>query len=474
MQNSFEESVKQQLSEFTITPKKEIWNDIEQSLDANNNKRKAILLWLTLGLLIIGLSDMGYNHFFTYKPTTNSQQLVKKSAINNRQLNNAKSNLSISKKVNPLTQDKEKNTSSPTNKATTDNKIRLPLDVKNTNKSVRINEIKFSANDFSKQTKRNSSEHFIENTEQISGNKNNTETTKGTNFLLDTFSKAKPLISQKIATKDSSNLNNTTHSNNQQIEIIAKANSSNDSMSGKIVDLTLHQKKSRFLFEFAGGILSISNNTYNNSNLPLSTASSGSSNTTFADIRKSTLQPQKGIAIKMGVIYQQDFCKRWQFETGLNFEYIKNQQAVGLQMDSALLSDNGHYFLAGNNKTISNYAHYIQLPLKVKYELNPNSSIPFHILIGGSLGYQLQSKWLISERSNEILYYKKSLTNHILYNGFIGIGATLKNKISIDIIAEKAMSTLQEKTYNRNLPSIISLDIIIPKDLIIVNHKTKK
>ena len=474
MQNSFEESIKKQLASFEITPKKAVWDEIERSLDTDYNRKKAILIWLTLGLFIIGMSYIGYNYYLPNNKVVKSQNVLTTSITN--------CNHSITQNTLVSTAKKEKDTRPNTNG------LALLVSTKSVtkcNKVIELNKggvtlrltkqqsIINQTNKLSIQVIKKKTQPFNQNNDLVKVNNKkmsfgvdkkkvsitvNKQTSESGMRTVERTDSVRQIFSSKI--------------NNPQKYSNVVANNDSNASKTNIDSSIIKHKSSRFCLMIGGGKINVPIKTSNNS-LVASTMTGSGSYTSITDVMSNNLPTKSGIALKLGITYQLDITKRWQFETGLNYLFIQNNQPIGLQKDSSNLSDNGHYYQAGSNTFRNNYAHLLQVPLRLKYVLNPHSPLPFYVLLGGTVGYQLQSKWLVAENSNAILYYKKSLTKHLLSSGLIGFGLALKNKIGIDVTAEKALTALQFNTYNKNLVQIISLNLSIPTELILNSRKSK-
>ena len=466
MQNKFEEEIQKQLDDFALAPSNKVWGKIEDKLDTNKHK-KVITWWFSMvGILILGAGLWYYNTLSNTKNADNT--IVVTNEVTRINHNNKPTNTIIIATKNHSTDKLIKNVGSTLiAKSTFNNKKDLPL----------INKTTSTDNSLNKSNKLNATTNpnrpindantaaFNEHNQAIS-NTSSVNPTKQTVIV----NKSQSVGKNDDSSKDSIHANGTftpvetKDSTAKKVAAITIINHKEDSIAS-------NRKKGKLMITIGSGLVNILSKSPVYSNV-LSSASDPNNNPAMSNNELTTSSPTKGFSIKAGLAYQQPLARKWQLLVGLNYLYIQNTQSVGLRKDSINLSDDGHYFVAGHRSSLINYAHIIQAPLQLKYLLNSHARHPFYLLLGGSIGYQLNNKWLVAENSDAILYYKKSLASNFITSTMLGIGISLNN-ISIDIMGNQSITPLQSSNYNKKYLQQLSLNVNIPLTFFSINKQKK-
>lgn len=77
----FDGHIKKQAGEYGVEPREQVWDRIEQELDAKKKKRRAIWLWWLLPILLVGGSVATY-HYVQRNPATKEMVAQEKNPIN--------------------------------------------------------------------------------------------------------------------------------------------------------------------------------------------------------------------------------------------------------------------------------------------------------------------------------------------------------------------------------------------------------
>jgi len=186
----------------------------------------------------------------------------------------------------------------------------------------------------------------------------------------------------------------------------------------------------------------------------------------------------KGFHAAIGLSKNWILSKRWELAAGLSYRYLQNQQMTGLKKDSSYLissqanSNNkaisvNDYYLAGSQNNMTNRAHWLMIPIQVRFNLNPSSKLNWLLYGGSNLSWNFASKWLIPDQANNMLYESRPLTNIIGIHAQIGIELRNQKSQSLSLGWEKSMNSMsklnQSKQYWNQLQLQYSQPIYLKK-----------
>ncbi len=466
MQNKFEDEIQKQLDDFTLTPSNKIWGKIEANLDSNEHRKFPIWWFSVAGTIILGAGFWYYNTLSNTKNADNTVKITNKAMRINQ--NNKPTNTIIIATEEHTTYKLIKNVGATLIAKPTSNNKRV---FSQPNKTASTNNSPNTSNKLNAATKINSpiddfkiksiKEDYTANSNPslLNPSKQNAIVAK-----IQSVNKYEDLPKDSIQTNESSTSVASKDSIFKKEAVVINIKHKEDS-------ITAYNKKGKFMITIGSGLINILSKSPVYSDA-LSSAADPNNNPAMSTNERTTSSPTKGFSIKAGLVYQQPLALKWQLLVGLNYLYIQNTQSVGLRKDSINLSDDGHYFEAGYQSNLINYAHIVQAPLQLKYLLNSHSKHPFYLLFGGNVGYQLNSKWLVGANSNTILYYKKTLATNFVASTMLGFGIAI-NDLSIDITGHQSITPLQNSNYSKKYLQQLSLDVNIPLNFFSFNKQKK-
>lgn len=446
MEDKFEHQIADQVSGFQLTPSNQVWKGVVLELDKVKSKKRGIFWWMPLGLLVIGLAGW-FLFTSTEAPKIPSLELPQ---------NNVKKELS--------------------------NRSILTKDSYET-----INQISPSKEPIQKQ------DAAIVETSKTLLVQQNIQTQQPT------MSHQQPetsLSSSHITTIDSAQvfkeLNHAT-TNQQQVAvdkeespqtIIQETTTKKDSKVSSVStasQLTKKPSKSTWKLLVALGSTHLSETSLLGNSTAADRAAFANNSSAIVSGLPNTIGMEastKGFHAEIGLSKNWILSKRWEFATGLSYRYLQNQQMTGLKKDSSYLissqsnSSNkaitvNNYYLAGSQNSMTNRAHWLMIPIQVRFNLNPSSKLNWLLYGGSNLSWNFASKWLIPDQVNNILYEARPLTNIIGIHAKIGIELRNQKSQSLSLGWEKSMNSMsklnQSKQYWNQLQLQYSQPIYLKK-----------
>ncbi|OIR05424.1 hypothetical protein GALL_124750 [mine drainage metagenome] len=437
MQGKFENDIEQQLSNFSLEPSPQIWKDVEAALHPRQ-KRRGIFWWwvLPLGLLLAGGGWWFYYSNNETKININSTTIQNKKEINDDLIDDKKKQVeNIPSTVQPQ-------------KNKTDNAV-----IKTAGNNLIVRSIKNS----------NSKDDILQNKKEIADEVQQNKTTT-------TFSKKEENNSDKnkanpadsLTTIGQKNVDSIISTNEKHTTTKDKNDSAITTSSSKNnIPKTEKNKNNHWLINFGGGSLHA-----NQINLFPATAASysnvGSANPGgISNAGNQILEASTGFHFFGGIVYENNISKRWDFNTGLQYRYLQNKQSVGID---STLTGGIIYFTAANNSVKTNYAHWLQVPVMLNYNLNPSAKNKFQLIFGGSLAWAFAEKWLVTDPNNFVhpYFYNTSINNHLFINLNAGIGYNYNNRFRISLLTEQSVSPIHKQSTKKFYWQQLSLQINKP------------
>lgn len=218
-----------------------------------------------------------------------------------------------------------------------------------------------------------------------------------------------------------------------------------------------------------------------------STPSNGNTNggSSRADSTGLIVKPQAGYHLLAGVSYERSLSKRWKISGGVQYRFLSNTQKVGRGIDSTLkvlaqgayaaslnLASVNNFNYAGYSATVTNTAHWLEIPVTIEYTLNPSNKTKYYLDAGASYAWMVASKWLIPDSRYSKLYYNNDFLNHHILNWQLGLGVNTISGWKFGLKYQQSSTTVAEKFIEPHLRwQNISFYTGIP--LNIKRHSTK-
>ena len=423
MQEKFEENIEQQLSSFSLQPSPLVWQEVEAALHPKGKRRLLIWWWLPLlGLIVGGLWLMQTNEKNSSKKQETPGQEVKGQVGKEREVGGqALKSQSLNEQVNKRQKIALQENKNPQNKLKENHSTIITLSL-------------------SKQQKnQNNFTDFINNDRQTQTNKIDKEVAINIPINSSTEINITPknIDVTAIITELKDTVNKTQDSSKAIVKIAADT-----ALQKKVISKPIIKKQSWFLM-FGGGFL---NTPFNNTNYGALAASGALSSSSvppnLVANREALPQPTNCINLKIGLQYVTDLSKHWQLETGLQYVYLQNQ--LMLKNDTAVIFSNS--YIAGNNFTLTNKAHLLQVSLTLGFSFNADSKNRFSILLGGSLSWAFSQQWLIADNTNKRLYYNPSLNNKLFLGVHGGMVFNQNNRFKIALVTDYSVTPIHKNT----------------------------
>ncbi len=447
MKEKFEKNIEQRLSKFALEPSAQVWQEVELALHPRRKDRKILWWWLPLaGLLLASggwwlFSNTGKSNDNKISATNKNRKIIDRTvtidknkdsenytAITTQRVSKIKKAPVLKQKVNRISNVAQ----------TSKNRIAI-RNINRNNSTVTVME-----NNSNEITTLPSSTGAI-NERKVNDKRKEKFADTSVTAIQETKT-----FQKNIDTSISVNKNNSTASNK------------NDSSTNKVTVKKNDQKKKgnkkqNWFITLGGGLIHV-----NQSNLFSTTFPSASSfATSGTSVSTGIPAASVGFNLYSGITYQYPINKRWMLNTGLLYHYLQNKQSVG--SDSAAASSIT-YFRIGNISTKTNFAHWLQLPLSLGYNLNPSAKNKFQILLGSSLAWSVAEKWLVTD-GNHLpypYYYNASLNNRVIINLHAGINYNYKDRFQISLLAEQSLTPIHKLTTEKNYLRQFSLQIDKP------------
>jgi hypothetical protein len=478
MEDKFEHQIADQVSGFQLTPSSQVWKGVVLELDKEKSKKRGIFWWMPMGLLVIGLAS-----WFLY--TSTEASLIPNSELPQKNDKKELSNHSIStldsnKTVNQIIPSKEN------------------IEKANSNHLIVIQAQKGSAQMlYHKLTQ----PIYLNQVSKEAIQKQNTAFDQSSNALLvNQPQKQQASIKSPTATSiDSPKVfKETTHATTNQHQvavdkeessqitqtIIQETTTKKDSNTSSIPTaslLTMKPSKSSWRFQVALGSTRLSETSLLGNSTAADRAAFANNSSAIVSGLPNTIgieASNKGFHAEIGLSKNWIFSKRWELAAGLSYRYLQNQQMTGLKKDSSYMissqasSNNkaitvNSYYLAGSQNSMTNRAHWLMIPIQVRFNLIPSSKLNWLIYGGSNLTWNFASKWLIPDQANKILYEARPLTNIIGIHAQVGIELRNQKSQSLSLGWEKSMNNMskliQSKQYWNQLQLLYSQPIYLKK-----------
>jgi hypothetical protein len=447
MEDKFEHQIADQVSGFQLTPSNQVWKGVALELDKEKSKKRGIFWWMPLGLLVIGLAG-----WFLY--TSTKAPLIPKSELPQK---NVKKELS--KRLIP-TKDSIETVHQIIPSKKPIQKQDVSLDETSKTLLVQQNVQMQQPMLLHKQPETSSSHITTIDSAQVFK-----ETTHATNHQ-----------HQVAVDKEESIQINQT--------IIQETTTKKDSNISSVPTAPLPSKKSNkssWRFQVALGSTRLSETSLLGYSTAADRAAFANNSSAIVSGFPNTIgieASNKGFHAAIGLSKNWILSKRWELAAGLSYRYLQNQQMTGLKKDSSYLissqanSNNkaitvNDYYLAGSQNNMTNRAHWLMIPIQVRFNLNPSSKLNWLLYGGSNLSWNFASKWLIPDQANNMLYESRPLTNIIGIHAQIGIELRNQKSQSLSLGWEKSMNSMsklnQSKQYWNQLQLQYSQPIYLKK-----------
>lgn len=187
----------------------------------------------------------------------------------------------------------------------------------------------------------------------------------------------------------------------------------------------------------------------------------------------SNMAVNSGFHLQVGLSRHWQLAKRWEFEMGVQYRYLQNKQSVGPRKDSSLNINSlatannqptiiSNYYLNGNSSELTNSAHWLMLPILIRYNLNPSAKVKWQLYSGTNVSWSFMNNWLLPDNASQISYYSKPLSNQLLFNIQAGLSVQFLKDFTLSMGWEKSLTSLSKLKYNKNYWNQYNLEFSKP------------
>jgi hypothetical protein len=431
MQERFEKNIEQKLNEFNIEPSPQIWQEVETALH-EKRKRRVVAWWWTglCGLVLLG----GGIFIATNQLNKSDNQITKENEVHKPvqqqvlQENNSLQNKELKDEVineestviHQSIIQKEKTNTVVVTKSINNNKAE-----KDKSTDVFIIDLKIGLKENKNITTIEADKNIVVEKENVQSSVTGTKGISDSTEIVVTNADSAVKKDSAIAKTKTDSSNNTTKKEEKK-------------------------KKHQWLLTAGGGLSYVNGNGFLTGGNSYGSLLYNNAPQVGSGARTpSTVSlPQPGYFLLLGATYEQTFNKRWKGYAGLQYRYINNKQVA----DSSYT-------------TVTNYSHWLQLPVSIGYTFNPSSKNKFQFLLGGSVAWAFAEKWLVTDQLTGSYYYNSSLNNHFIFNIHTGLQYNVENKWMIAFMLEQSLTPIHNQISNKYYWQQLSLQASIPFSL---------
>ncbi len=471
MQEEFEKNMEQHLGNFSLQPSPMVWKEVDAALRPERKRRLAI--WWLMPLLLLLAGSTGYLFLYNGKEMPAKNQV----AVNNKKTNN-----------NSITGNNNNLPHQPAQKVTAQiAKLTKSSAQQHLKMLITKNEATKMAALIAKLSNTNTATHKQSFTKQKTLQNGVPENKFGTNgavndgvrtlqqqagineatkFAEDTKGTNRPTTTDKTnhTTTKSAAAINVADALKTPIATLKKVDSLTAATKKTITKIS-NTKKHQWLVTAGSGALHVGENTlFNNNSAEKAFASSNSNvqppggglGVAAGQNVYPLAAPTNGFQLTTGMQYQQLLSKRWKLNTGLQYRYLQNKQLVkndttpffqSLGVVDRFVSSFSN--TSGKIVTVTNHAHWLEVPLTFSYALNPTSKNRVSLIAGGAVAWAFAEKWLISDAANSNFYYNTSLNNKLLFNVNAGLSLDMNSKLQIACMAQQSLTPIHKNTTDK-------------------------
>lgn len=481
MEDQFEHQIADQVSGFQLTPNAQVWKGVVLELDKEKSKKRGILWWIPLGLLVVVLAGW-FLFTSTEAPLIPNSELPQKN--DKKELSNhstpSKDSIAIVNQIRPSKEPIEKANSTQLTAAPSQQGPAQIVHFKKTQPN-HPNQVSKEATEKQNITVEQSSNAFLVQQPQ--------QQQSSTRLPTITTIDSPTVFKETTPTVINNNPNNQViidkQENNQISQTILPENptkkDSNISSLPTTSILTKKPNKSSWRLQVALGSTRLSaTNLLGNSTATDRAAFANNSSVIVAGFPNTIgiEASKKGFHAEIGLSKNWVISKRWELAAGLSYRYLQNQQMTGLKKDSSYLissqsSSNNKaiavtgYYLAGSQNSLINRAHWLMVPIQIHFNLNPSSKINWLLYGGSNLSWNFASNWLLQDQANNIIYEARALTNVFGMHLQWGIQIRNQHAQSLSMGWEKSLNSMskliQSKQYWNQLQIQYSQPINLKK-----------
>lgn len=423
MQKEFENNIEKKLSNFSIEPSPQIWEDIEKALHPQRTYRGAFWWWFSLmgfiSSFIIWQTILLTQHKANYNTTTVQLQKRDKNSVTTLNENNV-----------PTIVEKKQTTSLPKQK---ENKTAVK---------------KVAQKDFPS-TKSIFPFNNNENNLSVAITNNNTQATEEklyTPTIIVDAEKIKLIDFNKELITSNLGIKNPDSSNAQSNNYIPK----------KVV------AKRKWFWTINAGLLSVNTILPGYSSAASINYNSGATGAILPPQTTTNISNQnKGFHLDAGVLIEQTINRHWSFLTGATYSYQQNSQTAGDRVDSTLGTSN-YFFNTGKNNTVINYAHTIKIPFLFNYYINAKHNKNWYFFTGINTEFLLFNNWLIADNTRQLYFYNTSFIKKFQLTTTFGVGIQFKNNIHATLAIEQGLTPLYQFNNTNYFKQYFSAQIQFP------------
>ncbi|HQS55377.1 MAG: hypothetical protein B7Y15_14835, partial [Bacteroidetes bacterium 24-39-8] len=438
MEDKFEHQIADQVSGFQLTPSNHVWKGVELELDKDKNRKRPFIWWIPIGLLGISLAGI---YFFHSSP-------LSKTPANLQPINNTKKELPIAsfQKADSTIE----NTAKIIKEETVRNTIRNSFKTKPTNQNIQIEtsstKMPITPKNAVQEPLAKKDAHLDQASKETL--LNNLPTKPKDNIVDSALEKgiANIPVWNSQTTKDQENKIDSGNAAKQITTSLNKKQSIGNWRIQVAIGRTYFSQNS-----LLGNTVAADRNAFINNGSAVVSGIPSSNTLALA---------AKGFHAELGISRVWKWSKRWEFEAGLSYRYLQNQQTTGIKKDSTYNINSqattnnqalnlNSYYLAGNEFSLVNRAHWLMFPMQIHFNLNPSSKINWLVYGGANLSWNFSSNWLLTDQVNHLFYESRSLTNILGLHFQTGIQIRNPKQQSLSLGWEKSINSLSKLNQSK-------------------------
>lgn len=439
MADKFEHQIADQVSGFQLTPSAQVWKGVALELDKEKTRKRPFIWWILFGLLGMGIAGI-LILIFNQEPKSPNAIYWKKDA--QKAFPKITDSINDSASINSNNKNEE-----------------IP-----NKKSDAITQIVGQSSKFKEPIAKTQS---TQDNDQKKDSKESVDKSNSISEQANTIvASPQQTNSNSLATDTTVVLNTSSKSSKNNASIIQEQANLKDSNISTVSTRPLVSKKintSIWRFVLALGSTRFSENSLLGNTVaadPNAFNNNGSVIVSGLPSSNTIVSAEKGFHAEIGISRIWKWSKRWELEAGLSYRYLQNQQTTGIKKDSTYSINSqattnnqalnlSSYYLAGNDLSSVNSAHWLMIPMQIHFNLNPSSKINWLVYGGANLSWNISSNWLLPDQANKILYASRPLTN--IWGMHFQTGMQIRNagQQSLSFGWEKSINSLSKLSQSK-------------------------
>lgn len=462
----FENDIESKLGNFSLTPSEHVWEGVEAALHEKKKRRFAFWWWIPVAAILL----LGAGWWVLDSGSKDAQQSKELTATT---ADNKKENITAGKEGQKDAVETAKAVEERTNHVKADNKENLVP--QNTNsQSIALNRAAITRKAAHKKTTTKNAITIATVAGHVPANEatatsENVETSKA---VIASTKQQKALQEETTTAKTVElTVDSLTKKDSTAATIAKNLLQQKDSTTSASIALLLKsktKKQHQWLVTAGGGISLVRGNTLlsqksydnaaftaggqggSNPSTGLGSASNGNS--------PSIALPNTGFFFSAGIAYETSIGKHWAGNIGLQYRYIQNRQVI---YDTLLWTvERSH---------VTNTSHWLDLPVNIKYTMNPKKKIQYGLQVGGSVAWAFSQKWAYVPKAG-YYYYDKALNNNIILGLNAGAFIKTNNGLTFTLMGEQSLTPIHKVSNYKYFWRQWSAQVSLPLNLL---HKQK-